>query len=69
MQSIIIYFLQFQHLAEALGPLSREKDKSMNDYNELKVKLNHEYEEQAEQKRSYQQEVDSLLRINSKIKE
>lgn len=54
---------------EALGPLSKEKDKLLNDYNELKAKLNHEYEEQADQKRNYQQEVESLLKINSKIKE
>ena len=56
-------------MAESLGPLSRERDKLLNDYNELKAKLNHEYEEQTEQKRSYQQEVDSLLKITSKIKE
>ncbi|KAF3456639.1 hypothetical protein FNV43_RR01293 [Rhamnella rubrinervis] len=61
--------LDEKHLAEALGPLLREKDKLLGDYNELKVKLNREYEEQAEQKRSYQQEVDSLLKITSKIKE
>ncbi|PON95475.1 DNA repair protein Rad50 [Trema orientale] len=61
--------LDEKHLAEALGPLSREKDKLLDDYNELKAKLNHEYEEQAEKKRSYQQEVDSLLKITSKIKE
>uniref|UniRef100_A0A2N9GWL7 DNA repair protein RAD50 n=2 Tax=Fagus sylvatica TaxID=28930 RepID=A0A2N9GWL7_FAGSY len=58
-----------KHLTEALGPLSKEKDKLLNDYNELKAKLNHEYEEQADQKRNYQQEVESLLKINSKIKE
>lgn len=58
-----------QHLADSLGPLLRQKDKLLSDYNELKVKLNRGYEEQAEQKRSYQQEVDSLLKITSKIKE
>jgi DNA repair protein RAD50 len=51
-------------LTEALGPLSKEKDKLLNDYNELKAKLNHEYKEQADQKRNYQQEVESLLKIN-----
>uniref|UniRef100_A0A2N9EHM7 Reverse transcriptase zinc-binding domain-containing protein n=1 Tax=Fagus sylvatica TaxID=28930 RepID=A0A2N9EHM7_FAGSY len=61
--------LEIKHLTEALGPLSKEKDKLLNDYNELKAKLNHEYEEQADQKRNYQQEVESLLKINSKIKE
>lgn len=64
-----LIFVILQHLAEALGPLLREKDKLLSDYNELKVKLNREYEELAEQKRSYQQEVDSLLKITSKIKE
>ncbi|XP_062165203.1 DNA repair protein RAD50 [Alnus glutinosa] len=58
-----------KHLGEALGPLSKEKDKLLSDYNELKAKLNCEYEEQAEQKRNYQQEVESLLKIASRIKE
>ena len=62
-------FCYSQHLTEALGPLSKEKDKFLSDYNELKAKLNREYEEQSEQKRNYQQEVESLLKINSKIKE
>ena len=56
-------------MAEALGPLSREKDKLYDDHNELKAKLDKEYEEQSDQKRNYQQEVDSLLKIASKIKE
>ena len=63
------FFWQYQHLAEALGPLSREKDKLYDDHNELKAKLDKEYEEQSDQKRNYQQEVDSLLKIASKIKE
>ncbi|XP_050239038.1 DNA repair protein RAD50 isoform X1 [Quercus robur] len=61
--------LDEKHLTEALGPLSKEKDKFLSDYNELKAKLNREYEGQSEQKRNYQQEVESLLKINSKIKE
>ncbi len=56
-------------MGEALGPLSKEKDKLLGDYNELKAKLSCEYEEQAEQKRNYQQEVESLLKIASRIKE
>lgn len=59
----------FQLLAEALGPLSKEKDKLLSDYNDLKVKLSHEYEELAEQKRNYQQEIETLLKTASKIKE
>lgn len=69
MHKLLLFFFILQHLAEALGPLSREKDKLLSDYNELKVKLNREYEEQAEEKRLYQQEFDSLLKMTSKIKE
>ncbi|KAJ7957253.1 DNA repair protein RAD50 [Quillaja saponaria] len=61
--------LDEKHLAEALGPLSREKDKLLGDYNEMKTRLNRECEDQAEQKRNYQQEVETLLKIASKIKE
>ncbi|XP_044486625.1 DNA repair protein RAD50 isoform X2 [Mangifera indica] len=61
--------LDEKHLSEALGPLSREKEKFLSDYNNLKVKLNQEYEEQAEQKRNYQQEIETLLKTTSKIKE
>lgn len=59
----------FQLLAEAFGPLSKEKEKLQSDYNDLKVKLNHEYEELAEQKINFQQEIETLLKIASKIKE
>ncbi|XP_062109225.1 DNA repair protein RAD50 [Humulus lupulus] len=61
--------LDEKYLAETIGPLSREKDKLLNEYNELKAKLNLEYEEQAKQKMSYAQEVDSLQKVTSKIKE
>lgn len=61
--------LDEKHLKEALGPLSKEKEKLLGDYNDLKVKLSHEYEEQAEGKRNYQQEVETLLKITAKIKE
>lgn len=54
---------------EALGHISKERERLLNEYNDLKVKLNQEYDEQAEQKRSYHQEVDSLLKLSSKIKE
>lgn len=56
-------------MAEALGPLSKEKEKLLSDYNDLKAKLDFEYEQQAEQKRNYQQEVEALLKVTSKIKE
>lgn len=61
--------LHEKHLAEALGPLSKEKEKLLSDYNDLKAKLDFEYEQQAEQKRNYQQEVEALLKVTSKIKE
>lgn len=54
---------------EALGHISKDRDRLLNEYNDLKAKLNHDYDEQAEQKRSYHQEVDSLLKLSSKIKE
>lgn len=56
-------------MAEALGPLSKEKEKLLSDYNDLKAQLDFEYEQQAEQKRNYQQEVEALLKVTSKIKE
>ncbi|XP_059632125.1 DNA repair protein RAD50 [Cornus florida] len=61
--------LDEKHLAEALGPLSKEKEKFLSDYNDLAAKLNREYEEQAELKRNYQQEVETLGKVASKIKE
>lgn len=61
--------MNFQHLAEAIGPLSKEKEKLLSDYNDLKANLDCEYEQQAEQKRNYLQEVEALLKVTSKIKE
>lgn len=61
--------MYLQHLAEALGPLSKEKDKLLANHDELKIRLNHEYEDLAEQKRSYQLEAEALFKMNSKIKE
>ncbi|GAV92574.1 hypothetical protein CFOL_v3_35952, partial [Cephalotus follicularis] len=55
--------------AEALGPLSKEKDRLLSGYNDLKIKLDGEYEDLAELKRNYQQEVDTLYKTTSKIKE
>ncbi|KAK4404051.1 DNA repair protein [Sesamum angolense] len=60
---------KIKHLEEALGPLSKEKKKLLDDYNNLKVKLDHEYELQADHYREYQQEVDTLLNMFSTIKE
>ncbi|KAG2332824.1 hypothetical protein Bca52824_004004 [Brassica carinata] len=61
--------LDVKHLSEALGPLSKEKEQLLSVYNDIKVKRNQEYEELVEKKRNYQQEVEALLKANSKIDE
>ncbi|KAK4766674.1 hypothetical protein SAY87_008316 [Trapa incisa] len=61
--------LDEKHLTEDLAHLVKERDQLLHVYNDLKGKLNQEYEEQVEQKRNYQQEVETLNRLNSKIKE
>ncbi|KAJ1406601.1 RAD50, zinc hook [Sesbania bispinosa] len=61
--------LDEKHLAEALGPLSKKKDKLLADHNELKIRLNREYEDLVEQKRSYQHEAEALFKMTIKIKE
>ncbi|KAJ7013692.1 DNA repair protein RAD50 [Populus alba x Populus x berolinensis] len=58
-----------EHLAEAVGPLSREKEKLQGEHNELKGQLEREYEEQKKQLDDFKQEVDTLVRIASKIRE
>lgn len=47
----------------------KERDQLLGVYNDLKAKLNQEYEQQMEQKRNYQQEVEVVQKLNSKIKE
>uniref|UniRef100_A0A1D1XWK9 DNA repair protein RAD50 n=1 Tax=Anthurium amnicola TaxID=1678845 RepID=A0A1D1XWK9_9ARAE len=61
--------LDEKHLGEALLPLSKEKEKIRQDHSDMKSKLEQEYDEQAEVKRSYQQEVDLLSMPVSKIKD
>ncbi|KAG6789895.1 hypothetical protein POTOM_006027 [Populus tomentosa] len=61
--------LEEKHLAEAVGPLSREKEKLQGEHNELKGQLEREYEEQKKQLDDFKQEVDTLVRITSKIRE
>jgi len=56
-------------LTEALGPLSKEKEQLLSDYNDMKIRRNQEYEELAEKKRNYQQEVEALLKASYKINE
>ncbi|KAJ8774337.1 hypothetical protein K2173_011586 [Erythroxylum novogranatense] len=61
--------LDEKHLAEALGPLSKEKEKLQSEFNELKVKLEQEYEDQKKLLDNYRWQIDELLRVASKIKE
>ncbi|XP_065862740.1 DNA repair protein RAD50 [Euphorbia lathyris] len=61
--------LEEKHLAEALGPLAKEREKAETYHSELKDKLEHEYEEQKKQFDNYKQEVDTLRNCNLKIKE
>lgn len=61
--------LEEKHLAEAFGSLLKEKEKHFRDHEDLKKKLGEQLEELAEIRRNYQQEVDTLLKITSKIKE
>lgn len=67
--NLIIHSTIFQYLAETLGPLSKEKEQLLSDYNDMKIRRNQEYEELAEKKRNYQQEVEALLKASSKINE
>ncbi|XP_029121555.1 DNA repair protein RAD50 isoform X4 [Elaeis guineensis] len=58
-----------KHLAEALVPLLKEKEKLQQEHTDLKLKLELEYDEQAEKKRIFQQEIEMLLSLNTRIKE
>ncbi|PKA59648.1 DNA repair protein RAD50 [Apostasia shenzhenica] len=58
-----------KHLAEALIPLFKEKEKVLQEHSDLKLKLEGEYEELAENKRIFQQDIDMLLKLASRIKE
>uniref|UniRef100_A0A7N1A2Q4 DNA repair protein RAD50 n=1 Tax=Kalanchoe fedtschenkoi TaxID=63787 RepID=A0A7N1A2Q4_KALFE len=61
--------LEEKQLTEALSPLAKERERMLSEYDDLKGKFGIEEEELAERKRSYQQEVDLLLKLTSKIKE
>lgn len=60
---------KFQHFGEALGPLSKEKDKLLCDYNDLKEKFEHEQEKQLQVCSNFRQEMKALQGLASKIKE
>lgn len=64
-----LLFSKFQLLAEDLGPLLKEKEKSLGDHEHLKVKLESEYEEQDQLVKSYAWEFGKLQEKNVKIKE
>nr|CAD1836552.1 unnamed protein product [Ananas comosus var. bracteatus] len=61
--------LDEKHLEDALGPLVKEKEKLLQEHTSLKSKLEKEYDEQAERKRSFQQEIETLLTLNARIKD
>ncbi|KAI5654013.1 hypothetical protein M9H77_31200 [Catharanthus roseus] len=57
-----------KHLTEALGPLLKERENFRRHYDDLKIKIEHEYEEQAKVRGNYQQEFDKILEISSNIR-
>ncbi|KAK9671423.1 hypothetical protein RND81_12G029400 [Saponaria officinalis] len=59
--------LKEKQLAEAIGPSARETQKLLSNYNDLKERLNREYEQQAELRSSQKQDVKELLSLNSRI--
>ncbi|XP_074570260.1 DNA repair protein RAD50 [Curcuma longa] len=61
--------LDEKHLLEAVVPLMKEKEKLLQDYEALKLKLDREYDEHAENKRGFQQDIEMLMTLNSRIKE
>ncbi|KAF3323696.1 DNA repair protein RAD50 isoform X1 [Carex littledalei] len=61
--------LDQKHLEEALVPSTKEKDKLNQEHADLKSRLEREYDELAERKRSFQQETETLLALNNRIKE
>nr|GME07955.1 DNA repair protein RAD50 [Ipomoea batatas] len=61
--------LDEKHFGEALGPLSKEKDKLLRDYNDLKEKFEHEQEKQLQVCSNFRQEMKALQGLASKIKE
>ncbi|KAI3823111.1 hypothetical protein L1987_04540 [Smallanthus sonchifolius] len=59
--------IEIKHLEEAVGPLSKEVEKYNIAYENMKNKVNEEYEEQSELKRKYLQGVDTLDKLIYKI--
>lgn len=61
--------LDRKHLEEALVPLSEERESLLQEYKALKERLEQEFEQLAERKRGFQQEIDALGTLNTQIKE
>lgn len=61
--------LDEKHFAEAIAPLLKEKEKLMQEHTDLKIKLDQEYDELADNKRSFQKEFEILQTLSSRIKE
>ncbi|KAM0875919.1 hypothetical protein ACQ4PT_036493 [Festuca glaucescens] len=61
--------LDQKHLEEALVPLSEERESLLQEYKALKERLEQECEQLAERKRGFQQEIDALGTLNTRIKE
>lgn len=59
--------LEEKQLAEAISPLTRESPKLSRYYDDLKERLRREHESQAAEIRSQKQDVEELLKLNSKI--
>ena len=55
-----------QQLAEAIGPSVRETRKLSDNYHSLKERLDEEYEQLADIRRSQQQDIVELQRLNAK---
>lgn len=47
----------------------KEKEKLFQDHEDLKFRLDHEYDKYAESKRGFQQDLEMLMALNSRIKE
>ncbi|KAF7009425.1 hypothetical protein CFC21_023963 [Triticum aestivum] len=57
-----------KHLEEALVPLSKERESLLQEHKALKERLDQEYDQLAERKRGFQQEIDALGTLNTRIK-
>lgn len=60
--------LDQKHLEEALVPLSKERESLLQEYKALKERFDQEYDQLAERKRGFQQEIDILGTLNTRIK-